>query len=180
MDKVANTAGTYYAYLKAWHRKALLPFTFELIPYTRGTTKCYCFHEDAENVIGKKCFDIIYLDPPYNERSYAHYYHLPETLALGGTPEVHGKSGMPDVDKPVSDFNRPRDARGAFERLLRRARFRLLAFHYSDDGLIDPHDVMDILSLYGNVEDFNLSSKGYTTSKVMRTVRHHLYVVQHA
>jgi adenine-specific DNA-methyltransferase len=31
VDKVANTAGTYYAFLKKWHRKALNDFRFELI-----------------------------------------------------------------------------------------------------------------------------------------------------
>lgn len=179
MDKVANTAGTYYAYLKTWHRKALLPFCFELIPHAVGNAKCYCFYEDAEKVVGKKSYDIIYLDPPYNERSYVQYYHLPETLALEGTPRIHGKSGMPDEDRPVSDFNRPQNAQRALERLLRKASFKLLAFHYSDDGLIKPHVVRNVLSQYGKVEDFTLNSIGYTTSKTARTEEHHLYVVTH-
>lgn len=36
MDKVANTAGTYYAYLKGWYRKSSKSFSYEFIePITR-------------------------------------------------------------------------------------------------------------------------------------------------
>ena len=37
---------------------------------------------------------VLYLDPPYNDREYSAYYHLPETLVLWDSPEIHGKSGI--------------------------------------------------------------------------------------
>ncbi len=36
MDPCANTAGTYYAHLKHWHRKALKPFQMKWIPVQVG------------------------------------------------------------------------------------------------------------------------------------------------
>lgn len=35
-DNVANTAGTYYAYLKEYYRKAKKPFKFKILPVTVG------------------------------------------------------------------------------------------------------------------------------------------------
>lgn len=179
MDKVANTAGTYYAYLKKWHRKALRSFRFTLIPFTSGNNDCKCFLGEAQGLVSKRFFDVLYLDPPYNERSYGHYYHLPETIALGEILEVHGKSGMPNTGRVISDFNRPQYAKDALERILENARFRLLAFHYSDDGLIRQQDIEGIFSDYGRVENYILDSKGYITSNINRSTKHHLYLVNY-
>jgi len=180
MDRVANTAGTYYAFLKKWHRKALNDFRFELILPVSTRTRGYCFHEPANTLVRRRHFDILYLDPPYNQRSYAHYYHLPETIALQTTPKVHGVSGIPKNISASSAFNRPREARNALIDLLDNASFGILAFHYSDNGIITPREARDIIASYGKAEDFLLDSKGYTTKETPRTVKHHLYLVQNA
>jgi adenine-specific DNA-methyltransferase len=177
VDKVANTAGTYYAYLKTWHRKALLPFKFELLAHTRSRKKCYCHHLDAFELVGKKSFDVLYLDPPYNERHYAQYYHLPETLALGETPALSGKSGMSLGPKVKSGFNYRSQAKESLDKLIARSSFKLLLFHYSDEGLITPEETREILSRYGEIEEIYIDSKGYTTSNLSRTTQHHIYVV---
>jgi len=179
MDKVANTAGTYYAYLKSWYRKALRPFRFELLPYTHGNTACHSLLCEAKYTVSLRPFDVLYLDPPYNERCYAKYYHLPETIALGEIPKTHGKSGMPDTVKTTSNFNKPGKARRELEELLENTRFRLLAFHYSDNGLITPIEVRQILASYGKAEEYILDSNGYTTARSPRTVQHRLYLVHH-
>ncbi len=180
MDKVANTAGTYYAFLKKWHRKALNDFRFELILPVSSKSKGYCFHEPANTLVKRQHFDILYLDPPYNQRSYAHYYHLPETIALEKTPKVHGMSGIPRDISGESRFNRPREAKHALVDLLNSASFNFVVFHYADNGIITPREVRDILSSYGEIEDFLVDSKGYTTTEKPRKVKHHLYLVQNA
>lgn len=180
MDRVANTAGTYYAYLKKWHRKALNDFRFELIEPVSSNDKGYCFHEPAKTLARRQHFDFLYLDPPYNDRSYAHYYHLPETIALEATPNVHGMSGIPNNISVISEFNRPTKAKYALIEILDNADFNYLIFHYTDDGIIRPQEVRDILSGYGVIEDHLIDSKGYTTKKKPRNVKHHLYLVHNA
>jgi adenine-specific DNA-methyltransferase len=177
MDKIANTAGTYYAYLKNWYRKAIKPFRFELLSHIPGKCGCRSFLEDATSLVSRRDFDIIYLDPPYNERSYAHYYHLPESLALGQDPLVHGKSGIPNDMRIVSDFNRPQKAEKALLKLLEHARFKLLAVQYSDKGFINRKYIKDILSQFGKVEEFILRSTGYVSRREPRTSEHRLYLV---
>ncbi|MFI3211206.1 MAG: DNA adenine methylase [Peptostreptococcaceae bacterium] len=40
--------------------------------------------------------DILYLDPPYNERQYSSIYRLPETVARYDNPTLVGISGKRD------------------------------------------------------------------------------------
>ncbi len=178
MDKVANTAGTYYAYLKKWYRKATRPFNFKLIPYTPGNPYCRCFLCDAIDLVKRYKFDIIYLDPPYNERSYADYYHLPETVALSETPNVQGKSGIPHVKRTKSAFNRRDKALSALSNILNIARFRLLVFHYSDDGIIRPDELRNLFHEFGTVDEYLIDSVGYTNKSESRTIKHRLYLVE--
>lgn len=180
MDKVANTAATYYAALKKFYRKATKPFQFELLDFTQGNTKCRSFLCNAITLVAKRPFDVIYLDPPYNSRCYGRYYHLPETLAYGDTPCVIGKSGIPRTTRTISEFNRTGQAESALSKLLVNARFKLLAFHYADDGLINSNSIKTILGQYGTVERFKLTTRGYSTSSTRRVASHSLYLVQNA
>ena len=180
VDRVANTAGTYYAYLKSWHRKALKPFRFDFVPSTPGQKNCNSLLLEAESLVRLRQFDVLYLDPPFNERCYSSYYHLPETLANQKTPGVRGASGMPTLKRTKSDFNRPRFASAALEHLLGQAQFKLLAFHYSDDGIISKRFIRKLLGAYGKVEEFKITSRGYTTAQQSRTIDHRLYLVEHA
>ncbi len=176
-DRVANTAGTYYAHLKSWHRKALLPFRFELLPPVTGRGTCRCVLADARYLVSQGHWDVLYLDPPYNERSYPSYYHFPETLASLEETTVHGASGIPVTTQPSSLFNRPRKALTALTELLDGASFGLLAFHYADNGLISPDDLMELFQSIGTVDVVHLSSRGYTTNSPTRSVQHTLYLV---
>ena len=180
MDKVANTAGTYYAYLKSWYRKAKRPFNFSFLSPTPGLSGCRALLMDAEALVAQCKVDILYLDPPYNQRSYARYYHLPESISLGVTPAVFGAAGMPQRSFYMSRFNNPHNAGEALKHLIASARFKLLVFHYSDDGIIAPTMVRRILRPYGTIEDFNVTTTGYTNTTGSRTVNHRLYLVTHA
>jgi len=180
MDKVANTAGTYYAFLKTWYRKAKRPFHFDFVLPTPGPRGCRAVRTEAGVLVGQTDVDVLYLDPPYNQRSSARYYHLPETMALGVTPRVHGAAGMPQRSFSISRFNTPGDAGNALQDLLEPARFRLLLFHYSDDGLVDGTAIRRTLRRYGEVDEYTLTATGYTNAKGCRSVKHRLYLVMKA
>jgi adenine-specific DNA-methyltransferase len=177
MDKVANTAGTYYAFLKSWHRKAMRPFSFEIVRPVAGPLGCRAVLTEAETLVADNEVDILYLDPPYNHRSYPRYYHLPESIALGLTPRVHGSAGMPKRQFHLSRFNRPNDAANALRDILSQAKYKLLVFHYSDDGLIDAGEVKSILHKYGRVEEHSILAAGYTNVTGPRSIDHRLYLV---
>jgi adenine-specific DNA-methyltransferase len=177
IDKVANTAGTYYAFLKNWHRKALRPFQFALIQPTRGQAGCTAVKTEASDLAHKREWDVLYLDPPYNARRYDAYYHLPETLALETEPHVLGKAGIPLRTPVISEFNRPSQAANALRSLLACARFRLLVLHYSDQGLITRQEIEEMLDPFGPIQRTTLISMGYNTHGKPRPVEHAVYLV---
>jgi adenine-specific DNA-methyltransferase len=176
-DKVANTAGTYYAYLKKWHRKARKTFRFSLLAPVRGVPG-RSFWCDAAELARTREYDILYLDPPYNERAYGGYYHLPETIAtVDRRCRVHGKSGIP-LQFKRSAFNCGSEAANALRGLIASAKFRLLMFHYCDTGLISRREIVKILHEFGRFRSFVVTGIGYTTSSRRREFRHRVYVLE--
>jgi adenine-specific DNA-methyltransferase len=176
-DSVANTAGTYYAYLKSWHRKALRPFVFSLISPTPGARGCRAQVLDANELATARSWDVLYLDPPFNDRRYGGYYHLPESLALGHEFEVRGQAGIPVRDVPASPFYSPTKATAALRTLVHEADYELLALHYAANGVIPLDVIRRELRRIGRVTEHVLRSRGYTTQPRAREVIHHLFLV---
>ena len=60
----------------------------------------HVFNEDINKLIKVKG-DILYLDPPYNQRQYATNYHILETIAKYDNPNIHGKTGLRDYETKI-------------------------------------------------------------------------------
>lgn len=179
VDKVANTAGTYYAYLKGLDRKASRPFKFTFIQPVRGEKKAFCHQLEANELLKKYAYDVIYLDPPYNQRNYSRYYHLPEVLAKQIEPEVSGKAGIPKMNHLNSDFNNRIKSLESFQKIMDNSEFKLLLFQYTDNGLLKKDEIISILESKGDkVDDFYIDSLGYSTQSHSRNDKHHIYVVK--
>lgn len=178
MDRVANTAGTYYAYLKHYHRKALQPFRFRFLQPTQGKHQCQCLLEDANALVKQHKCQILYLDPPYNTRDYAKYYHLPETIARGEIPKPLGKSGVPIRHDERSPYIQRSKINEAFLDLLASSHSQIILFHYTDNGLLREQFIRDALFELGTVEEYYFDCKGYRTSSVHQSnSKHHVYKV---
>lgn len=176
-DKVANTAGTYYAYLKEYYRKALRPFVFQLITPHKSKMQCKSFYGSANQLVKTCECDILYLDPPYNERNYGRYYHLPENIAKGRRPLPKGKSGIDAIDFPNSQYNKKVEATKAFKQLVSDCRAGCIIFHYTDKGIIGMEDAKSILEEWGKLEEFYFDSKGYSTVINAEKCQHHILKV---
>jgi adenine-specific DNA-methyltransferase len=180
MDKVANTAGTYYAYLKAFYRKAKVPFNFSFIEPVKGVHKGYSKLGDAITLLKERKYDVIYLDPPYNSRKYEQYYHLPETIASCRKRAIIGKSGIGKARTAdvISSFYNGQSALNSLKDILANAKFRLLIFHYTDDGLITPAQLKRLFKRYNLTSEYYFDSLGYTTQSTKRKYRNHIYILK--
>ncbi len=179
-DKVANTAGTYYAFLKSFTRRAKNQFAFRLIKPVPGKYEAHCYLADALTTVGERHFDVLYLDPPYSSRSYDRYYHLPQTIAGGVEVVAVGKSGVPARPPIISDFESPRTAERALVDLIDAARCSVLMVQYARGGLVSLEKIRCILSAKGDVREMNLETIGYTTQSRSRRAQHSLFVVVNA
>lgn len=131
---------------------------------------------DANELVKHVKSDILYLDPPYNERDYCRYYHLPENIAKGRIPKPHGKSGMYIIDNKKSKYN-SKKATETFQELIELADAKCIIFHYTDKGLINIEDARRILKKKGEVEEFYFDCKGYNTTKMSNKCQHHIFKV---
>lgn len=175
-DRVANTAGTYYAHLKGWTRRALNDFVIRpLVPAPGPPAKAIL--ADALDVARIAKWDVLYLDPPYNDRDHSRYYHFPETLATGRPPYASGASGVPRSKLARKSRFCTRSSADALQELLRTSSFRRLVVHYSDAGLISQEQLRQILSDYGRVSEEQITASGYRTTAGSRSVMHRLYTV---
>ncbi len=175
VDRVANTAGTYYACLKRLGRRALRPFVFRPVTVPDGPLGTAVL-ADAADLAASRTWDVLYLDPPYTARRYGAYYHLPELIARGAEPRPRGASGITALPHRPSPYY-TKGSLAALTSLLERARFELLVLHYSDTGLMDPVELTAALARFGSVTTALLPAVGYRTTTGSRVVVHRVLLV---
>lgn len=151
-DRVANTTGVYAAFVKSWQPNALRPLELRSDRLVRGNG-CTAARADAMDAIRDAGeFDLLYLDPPYNSRQYAGYYHIPELLARGwydGAVAMRGKTGLiHDADRR-SDWSSSRRCEAAFEALVATARCRHIMMSYNGEGIIRESTIERVLKENG-------------------------------
>jgi adenine-specific DNA-methyltransferase len=182
MDPCANTAGTYYAHLKHWHRKALKPFQMKWIPVQAGAAGGQALVGDALEVLKGKRFDLLYLDPPYNRRDYSRYYHLPESLASLKRPDTNpdSASGVPTQVPDASLFIRKSAEASYLQELISSVQWKRLVVQYCEGSEIPMAELREMLSRAGTLKEYVLPALGYTTAAQERKQQHHVFIIDQA
>jgi adenine-specific DNA-methyltransferase len=163
-DRVANTTGVYAAFVKSWQPNALRPLELRTDRLVRGNG-CTAARADAIDAIRDAGeFDLLYLDPPYNARQYAGYYHIPELLARGwydGEVAMRGKTGLIEDGDRRSDWSSSRRCESAFEALVATARCRHIMMSYNAEGIIRESTIERVLKAYGLTRTFRRYRQQY-------------------
>ncbi|HEY3266684.1 MAG TPA: DNA adenine methylase [Armatimonadota bacterium] len=138
---VSNIAGTYGAYLKFWEPRSAKRLTLVPPPLLVSPGNHRALNVDANAVVGGLECDILYLDPPYNERQYATNYHLLETIARWDAPELRGVTGLPARPEARSRYCSRSEAAAALADVVCRAPAKHILLSYNSEGLV-PHDAI--------------------------------------
>lgn len=161
VDKCANVASVYGAFLKKLKKSAQKEFEYDMLPVINGPVgKVY--NKDANELIKRISGDILYLDPPYNERQYCAYYHILETIARMDFPEIKGKTGTRDYSNQKSAWCSKKTAAQALEDLIKNANFKYIFLSYNNEGIIPFEEIKSIMSKYG---EYKLFAKEYKRFK---------------
>lgn len=148
IDKVANTASVYGAFLKKIKKSASK--TFDLKPqglYINDNAHSV-FNEDANELINRISADIVYIDPPYNHRQYSSNYHLLETIAKYDNPPIKGKTGL-RVDSISSKYCSKQNVYQEFFDLVSNIKSKYIFVSYNNEGLLTSDQLKKILSSRG-------------------------------
>jgi adenine-specific DNA-methyltransferase len=165
-DRVANTTGVYASFVKSWQPNAGRPLELRpLRPVStttgRGSTAFKGSAEELARRVG--ALDLAYLDPPYNERQYPAYYHLPELLAQGWNPPppLRGKTGLiPDEDRR-SEWCRRARCESALRGLLGDLDARHILLSYNDEGLLSVEQIESALREAGDPDSYQCFQQEY-------------------
>ena len=148
IDKVANTASVYGAFLKKIKAAASKPLLLEPLKFNEGPVgKVY--NEDINKLIKNISGDVLYLDPPYNARQYCSNYHVLETIARYDNPVLTGVTGMRQAEEQKSEFCSKRTVEKAFDSLIKNAKFKYIFLSYNNEGLMSLQTIKSIMSKYG-------------------------------
>lgn len=150
IDKYANTASVYVSFLKKLKRTAKRGFILKPYEQIQSVGKHKMYNLSANELIKNISGDILYLDPPYNERQYSGYYHILETIARYDNPEIGGITGNRKIKDTNSKYCSRRFVKKEFEELIKNAKFKYIFLSYNNEGLLSFDDIKEIMSRYGN------------------------------
>lgn len=178
IDKVANTTSVYGAYLKEFKSSALAPF--KLLPIHTCTSipnraDNEVFNVLAEELVVSHTFDIVYMDPPYNNRQYGANYSPLNFICDYDTNLIpQGKTGLTNYTR--SRFSQKREAQQAFEELIGNLKCNYLVMSYNNEGLLPFDFIEEKLSALGSLQINKFKYRKYNASSNVATSNVYEYI----
>jgi len=178
----SNISGVYGAFLKQYDPRALKKLKIKPMQFYDGEKNHKVYNGDSMKLIGREKFDILYIDPPYNNRQYAPNYHILETIAKYDNPKIKGVSGMRDYENQKSDFCNKNNALLALEKIANTASYKYLILSYNSEGIMAKNDILDVLKKFGKVELRNIDYRRFKSnsngkSKNKKLIQEQLYLL---
>lgn len=164
IDKYANTASVYGAFLKNIKKSAAKDFILEPLPIVNGP-KGKAYNKDINELVNEIEGDVLYLDPPYNERQYCANYHVLETIAKYDNPTVKGVTGLRNYSDQKSAFCSAKTVCDVFEDLIKKAKFKYIFLSYNNEGLMSLDQIKDIMSKYGEYSFYTKTYRRFKADK---------------
>jgi len=166
MDKVANTTSVYGAYLKKFKTSAIELMKIEPIHTNsfKHNNKVYNLNINSPEILSGT-YDIVYLDPPYNERQYSSNYHPLNYIAKYTTDlEIYGKTGL------IKDYNKSKyckksEALANLEELIDKLNAKYILLSYNNEGIMDFEHIKELLLKYGDLTLYKKLYKKYKSNK---------------
>ena len=163
-DKIANTASVYGAFLKHIKKSAAKELILEPAYFIENNNSHQVFNKDSNELIKEINGDILYLDPPYNQRQYSSNYHMLNTITKYDNFTPKGKTGLREYTR--SNYCKKGEVRNSFEDLIKNAKFKYIFLSYNNEGLMSKTDVKTIMEKYG---EYSLEIKEYQRFKADKT-----------
>ena len=171
MDKISNTVGHYESFLNK--KPEYKNFKISYMNIKNYHAKSYIYNEDANNLVRKIKVDVMYIDPPYNARQYANFYHLLENVALWQKPKVYNKAKKMERKNIMSEYCKA-NAKAVFEDLIKNINAKYIIVSYNNTykaqstssiNSITYEDMVEILEKRGSLKIYETDYKYFNSGK---------------
>lgn len=146
VDKVANTASVYWAFLKNLKKSAQNQMYLKPALFYLNDQEHTVYNSDINELIKNTSHDVVYLDPPYNERQYSANYHVLETIAKYDNPKLKWKTWMRDYSKQRSLYCQKAEVKKSFWELIQNIDAKYIFLSYNCEWLMSLDDIKEIMS----------------------------------
>jgi adenine-specific DNA-methyltransferase len=188
-DAVSNVPAVYGCFLKNFKAKAvktliLAPIHTNILPAVEGSIT---YNSDVLDLDFLRSFesDIVYLDPPYNERQYSKNYFPLNIIAK--TPQqletelpLKGKTGIP-TDCFISPFcKKGETAEKAFDLLFKELKTTWVFLSYNSESIVPKEKMLEIMKKYGVASMIEREYKRFKSFEYNNdvTIKEYLFCLQ--
>jgi adenine-specific DNA-methyltransferase len=164
-DRVDSTCGLQMAYLKQWSARSHNTLELRLPDLLPGAGRA--LHLEASDAAASGAYDLVYIDPPYNQHRYLGNYHVWESLVRWDKPDVYG-TAMKRIDckEYKSDFNSKLRIRQALAAIVSRVDARYLLVSFNNEGYLHGDELDALLGERGEVARLELDYKRYVGAQI--------------
>lgn len=159
--------------------KQILQATWSLDPDSVYAPRNRVTNLSVEVLTSQSQFDVVYLDPPYNQRQYSGNYSPLNYLAQYRSNVVlTGKTGLIQ-GYSKSDFSSKIRVKQAFQTLCNNLQCNYIVLSYNNEGLLDVESLKKILLTRGKVHLYRIPYKKFKAQKnvSVKMVEEYLWVV---
>jgi adenine-specific DNA-methyltransferase len=169
MDKVANTASVYGAFLKSFKSSAKEKIKLSPIHICNNNTlrNNKVFNNDINSdKILNQTYDIAYLDPPYNQRQYSANYHPLNYIAnYDSSLEIYGKTGLLKISNK-SKYSQKSNAFDTLKHLITNLNAKHILLSYNNEGIIEFNKIKELLISQGKVILYKKLYKKFKSNEI--------------
>ena len=162
--------------------RILAPIELQVPILSNVTSEHAVYQEDANALAGQLDeFDLVYIDPPYNQHPYGSNYFMLNLLTNYERPtDVSRVSGIP-TDWNRSGYNVRKRALPLLDDLFSRLPARFLLISFNSEGYVSTDEMKAALEPHGQVDEMVMKYNAYRASRNLRNrvihVTEHLFLL---
>ena len=147
----SNIPGTYGAFNTNWDTRSTRTFMMDkkMVSNLLAKNKYQCYNDDVRNLISEIACDVLYLDPPYNERDYSMYYHVLETISLYNNPEINSNKTGTKKEYKKSKWCMKKECIKELEYIIKNTNAKCVVMSYNNEGIMKIEEIEGLFKMYG-------------------------------
>lgn len=151
--------------------RILAPIELEVPILSRAKASHLVYQQDANRLAGtlvKDDFDLVYIDPPYNQHPYGSNYFMLNLLTNYAPPkDVSLVSGIP-TNWNRSGYNVRKQSLLLLADLFESIPARFLLVSFNSEGFVNIAEMKQALLAHGRVDEVSLKYNAYRASRNLR------------